>query len=372
MASQRLLLQLVRLGESAAGKALLRRLRLRVESRIYAALNTLSILYPQRRKNQHRLEPPWSFESLECQLTIPGIRSKRYTPVAEARMLALEHLDRSYRDCVHVFTDGSVDREADTSAAAFVIPGMNVSWAARIDQLTSSTTAECIAIEAALKKIKSLRVQHAVILTDSKSALQLLQLGFPADKTCQRSLRLLQQIKENGFCVRFQWVPSHVGVLGNEAADQLAREATSCTRLLKVAPDERRILKTIIQDHFRSLWRPQHRPCVTKGMKRTEATLLFRIRTNSARTPAWLHKLNIIASPLCGTCGATGDIGHFIMDCREHAEERLALFKELRRMAAPHASLNDLIFPEGHWITRRDIFRLILQFLRVTSLSESW
>lgn len=178
--------------------------------------------------------------------------------------------------------------------------------------------------------------------------------------------------KENGFSVRFQWVPSHVGVLGNEAADQLAREATSCTRLLKVAPGERRILKTIIQNHFRSLWLPQHRPCVTKGMKRTEATLLFRIRTNSARTPAWLHQLNIISSPLCGTCGATGDIVHFIMDCREHAEERLALFKELRRMAAPHASLNDLIFPEGHWITRRDIFRLILQFLRVTSLSESW
>lgn len=49
----------------------------------------------------------------------------------------------------------------------------------------------------------------------------------------------LQQLNENGLSIHFQWVPSHVGVLRNEKdVDKLAREATSCTRFLKVAPDE--------------------------------------------------------------------------------------------------------------------------------------
>ncbi|KAG0721689.1 hypothetical protein GWK47_045936 [Chionoecetes opilio] len=36
----------------------------------------------------------------------------------------------------------------------------------------------------------------------------------------------IQGLAAQGRCVRFNWVPSHVGLHGNEAADEVAREAT--------------------------------------------------------------------------------------------------------------------------------------------------
>ncbi|KAK2575156.1 hypothetical protein KPH14_012826 [Odynerus spinipes] len=37
------------------------------------------------------------------------------------------------------------------------------------------------------------------------------------------------KLTTNGQEVRIIWVPSHVGIIGNEAADQAAKEATSMT-----------------------------------------------------------------------------------------------------------------------------------------------
>ncbi|KAG0699700.1 hypothetical protein GWK47_025760 [Chionoecetes opilio] len=41
-----------------------------------------------------------------------------------------------------------------------------------------------------------------------------------------RHLGHIQGLAAQGRCVRFNWVPSHIGVRGNEAADEAAREAT--------------------------------------------------------------------------------------------------------------------------------------------------
>lgn len=63
---------------------------------------------------------------MECQLTIAHIRSKRLTPVAEAKCLVVEYLDRMYDINLQSYTDGSVDAENGASAADYVIPTVNV------------------------------------------------------------------------------------------------------------------------------------------------------------------------------------------------------------------------------------------------------
>ena len=35
----------------------------------------------------------------------------------------------------------------------------------------------------------------------------------------------LQRLKNDGFIIHFCWVPSHVGIKGNEEADRIAKEA---------------------------------------------------------------------------------------------------------------------------------------------------
>lgn len=196
-------MQVLRLGEKSAGLALLRHLRLRIESRAYATLNTVGVLCPKWPWKRATLDPPWSHESVDCALTIPHMRSKRCTPIAEARSLVLEHLEREYRDSLHIYTDGSVDAKSGVCGAAFFIPSLNISWAARVTPLVSSTASECVAIEAALRQLSSFERQKVTIFSDSKSALHLLQRGIPVEKTCQRSLLLLKRLKHEGFTVQF-------------------------------------------------------------------------------------------------------------------------------------------------------------------------
>lgn len=107
-------------------------------------------------------------------------------------------------------------------------------------------------------------------------------------------------------------------------------------------------------------------------MKRTEAALLYLIRTNSARTPAWLYKLKLNSSPVCPTCGVQGDIRHFFfINCQEPVRKQTVLFNNFARQAAPHTHLKGVLFRNGHGITRRDVLRPVVQFLKDANLCHS-
>ncbi|GFW68764.1 RNase H domain-containing protein [Trichonephila clavipes] len=65
------------------------------------------------------------------------------------------------------------------------------------------------------------------ILTDRRSSIQHLS-NWPSigDSTCRSILHLFQQLSDR-HPIHLQWVPSHVGLLGNEVADDLAKAATN-------------------------------------------------------------------------------------------------------------------------------------------------
>lgn len=371
-ASQRLLLQIGRLRETVAGRALLQRLRKRSESRAYLALNTLRSLGLDLRDRPKTLKPPWSFPSLDCSLTIPHVRAKRNSPLAAMRSLVLEHLETEYASHLQIFTDGSVDKVRGSSAAAFHIPSLKYDWSVRFTKVVSSTMAESVAIEAALKKLRCCTPQPTVIITDSKSALQRLEYGFPTDALSLRSLRLVQNLHSKGFSIRFQWVPSHIGVLGNEIADNLAHTALSGIPVHGVPHEVKQMFRDVVLCHFSSLWSSPHQPCVTKGLKRYQATLLHRVRTDSARTPAWMYKTGLALSPLCSTCGVCGDIEHYLLCCTLYNAERAVLFGSLKKAGVPHSSLQDIVFPRGSQSSRRDASRLLLLYLQDTDLASTW
>ncbi|GFW98215.1 RNase H domain-containing protein [Trichonephila clavipes] len=78
-----------------------------------------------------------------------------------------------------------------------------------------------------INNIRYLAVFEIWILTDSRSSIQHLS-NWPSisDSTNWSILHLFQQLSDR-HPIHLQWVPSHVGLLGNEVADDLAKAATS-------------------------------------------------------------------------------------------------------------------------------------------------
>ncbi|GFX73757.1 RNase H domain-containing protein [Trichonephila clavipes] len=69
------------------------------------------------------------------------------------------------------------------------------------------------------------RFQEIWILTDSRASIQhLANWGDIGDQTSLDILSLLHDLS-SGHSIHFQWIPSHVGIEGNERADFLARTA---------------------------------------------------------------------------------------------------------------------------------------------------
>ncbi|KAG0430517.1 hypothetical protein HPB47_022612 [Ixodes persulcatus] len=81
--------------------------------------------------------------------------------------------------------------------------------------------------------------RNVVVITDSRCALQ--RLLMCTETTTSRARIALQHMEANGFVVQFQWVPSHIGIKGNEAADRLAAEAHHRTPSLEPPDDPRQV-----------------------------------------------------------------------------------------------------------------------------------
>ena len=118
--------------------------------------------------------------------------------------------------------------DSGQTGCAFYIPGLKISKRFRLDDGVSVFTAELFAIYMALFQVMNMpvTVNAIVIFTDSKSSLDALKGWGKNRESLVFDCRVaIHQLIERGTSVSLMWVPGHVGIAGNEAADVAAREA---------------------------------------------------------------------------------------------------------------------------------------------------
>ena len=135
--------------------------------------------------------------------------------------LHYSELLESFTDYTHIFTD--VSKDGDKTAAAFICQSFEFSK--RLPDKASIFTAELEAIVSALRYIKiTTKNNKFVVFGDSESALQALlsKWDHPTVQTIMRFLVFLHTVHKT---VIFCWLPSHIGISGNERADSAAKAA---------------------------------------------------------------------------------------------------------------------------------------------------
>lgn len=263
-----------------------------------------------------------------------------------------------------VYADGS---KAE-SAVSFAIFDelLNSGTGYKINSNTSIFTAEAVAILAALKHIRHTndRCCQWVIVSDSMSVLENLK-NNRLNANTNYFISIIKEswlhLSHHNIKVLFMWVPSHVGVMGNERVDFLARAITNsddvpdsssflnisvpCTDIVPLLKKRstdiwKRHWNHTVQIENKGMWYAVYNIpigtmpwfCKTNTyMNRKFYSTILRLRFGHCRLNYHLSRLKIVHSPLCDHCNSQAEqsLAHIFFECSSFGIQRLVLMDEL-------------------------------------------
>ena len=148
---------------------------------------------------------------------------KTTTPDMAFKQSFYNLLHRRFLNHLHIYTDGS---KSVSGVGAAVVHGSTKIMASLPTQATIFT-AEVYALQLAIDYIKRVDRGKFVIFTDSLSALRALSNIRNNHPYVRRLIHEIDHLnRQDALEIELCWVPSHVGILGNEAADTKAAEAS--------------------------------------------------------------------------------------------------------------------------------------------------
>ncbi|GFT58156.1 RNase H domain-containing protein [Trichonephila clavipes] len=231
-----------------------------------------------------------------------------------------------------IYTDGS--KRADYVGCGVVIEDIIHGY--RLDTSCSIFTAEAVAIYRALQLIDSHLPRKYCIYTDSMSVLEALENYHDrCHPVVFTILDITSRLYSKGFDIVFCWLPSHVGIIGNEQADSAAKSATTHLPLAVPLSDMKRVIMHHIFKIWQESWSPQldnklHsvKPVIgawpVMPLRRTDVKLT-RLRIGHTRF-THRHLLFGERAPECPSCHVSYTVHHILIDCPVFNHHRITFF----------------------------------------------
>ena len=272
----------------------------------------------------------WQTDTPPIIYNIQGVSTKDHHSTEELKSLTLEALNTCYPPTTwaRAYTDGSAEEAVKNGGGGLFIKfpdGRSISKSVATGTHSTNFRAEaCALLHAAetLNKEDSLPTS-TVFLTDCKSVLQSLQT--PGGDQTVRAIREELDLLKQRTGVVLQWIPSHVGVRGNEEADRLSKIGSRQEQ--SAHPMSYREVRCILKNSFRKLWRQRlgtgEEEDSIHQLDRAAQVIIFRLRTGHCQLLSHMFRLKLSDTDQC-PCGTGPQTPtHILQSCPSFKALRL-------------------------------------------------
>lgn len=132
-----------------------------------------------------------------------------------------------------MYTDGARSVNSISTGSSVIIKDQDTAYYSSSPKECSSFTAETIAIKAAIGIIGTHMIEYKeniIIFSDCKSVLSAINsnlINVYHNRYITEIKGKIYEIRKSGIKIRFVWIPAHIGIPGNEVADQIAKESAN-------------------------------------------------------------------------------------------------------------------------------------------------
>ena len=276
--------------------------------------------------------PPWYLKVPTVNLSLLDFKKDSTDPSELcARFAEIRDIYSSYKA---IYTDGS--KVLDRVACAALCPEAKCQKQARLPGSASIYTAELWAIKMAMDMVSDISGKLFVIFSDSLSSLLAIQGKNFNHPYLIDIFERYYRLRSKGKDVIFTWVPSHVGIKGNEKVDHLAREALdrNISFLVKIPHTDIKVeVNKYIKKQWQQLWDtfPDNKyykiyPKVGENnviniLPRREEIVLARAKIGHTYfTHSYLLKGE--QPPFCISCNTPNSVNHILIQCVEFSHIR--------------------------------------------------
>lgn len=230
---------------------------------------------------------------------------------------------------------------------------------------SSVFSAESCAIYQAIRFILTDK-KKTVIFTDSLSVIK--SISNPFNSSWNIIVKIRDCLIANPNIIKIHWVPSHVGIVGNEKADIAAKYAsyapiiTDCT--LEKSDIHHHIVnqvrnkfnqKTLSHHHYSNINPHRNHPVYPVHIGKDKIRTFSRLRLgHTIFSHEWILK-NPSQTPTCNHCNSSLTVKHILMECPLFSYQRHKMFGNV-------PALDLLKFPSSSNIDK------IFNFIKLTKL----